>query len=165
MSAADFSGLDILAIFSAPCGKTSEGERNKKVTTSSLHPPPTGILFCHKKTWKISIFIYQTDRRLSSTLKSHTPFIGVSQKPGRPAPRLSSRQGRKVILPPRDDQAYTPTQSSRESPASSRAEASKAGSSDLELTAQSIQPLFLSLRSVGLTSPLLPIACCFMPAL
>jgi hypothetical protein len=46
---ADFSDLEVLAFFSAYVVKTPESKETKKVTTSSLHPPPTGILFFTKK--------------------------------------------------------------------------------------------------------------------
>jgi hypothetical protein len=46
---ADFSDLDFLAILSAYVGKNAESKETKKVTTSSLHPHPTGILFFTKK--------------------------------------------------------------------------------------------------------------------
>ena len=139
--------------------------RNKKCHSGGLNPAPLLEPFFHKKARNCYINNSQTDPLLSSPLNSHTDPIGVNEQPDFAAPCCVLGKGRQVIPPPRDDQADTPTQSSSESPASSKAEARRAGSSDLALTAQSIQPLFLSLRSVGLTSPLLPIPCCFIPAL
>jgi hypothetical protein len=52
-------------------------ERNKKGNHVVGRPAPHRYPFFHKTTWKISIFIYQTDPLLASALNSHTRFIGV----------------------------------------------------------------------------------------
>jgi hypothetical protein len=108
-----------------PCGKTFESKETIKVTTLVVVPPaPLGEPFFHKETWNCYIKNSLTDPPVSLPLNSHTHLVGVIQKPDVPARFLHLGKGRQVIPPPRDDQSYTPTQSSSDSPASSKAEAS-----------------------------------------
>jgi hypothetical protein len=70
-----FRDFGIFELLTAPLGKSSESKETRKVTTLSLHPPPTGILFFTKKP---GILASTTLERNRPTFNSHTDAIGVS---------------------------------------------------------------------------------------
>ena len=153
-----------LAICSASLGESSDSEVTINETTSLLfHPPRLWYRFFRKTSEIVASTTLQPTLscRRFSTLTSLSS-VSVNSLSSRSTP---VSQGRQVIPPPRDDQAYTPTHSSRESPTCSKAEASSHGSSVVAFTVQSIQLFIWSLLSVGDASPLPFNSCCFMPDL
>jgi hypothetical protein len=116
-SAADFFYLDFFGIFRPSVGKASESKETKNATAMVLTPPPRGNLFSINKPGIVALTTLQLNG-LRSTL-TMIPSVSVKLLV---SPLLVGRSGRQVIPPPRHH--YTPTQSSSESPTSSRAEAS-----------------------------------------
>jgi hypothetical protein len=71
-----FRDFGFFELLTAPLGKSSESKETRKVTTLSLHPPPTGILFFTKKP---GILASTTLKRNRFTFNSHTDAIDVSR--------------------------------------------------------------------------------------